>query len=182
MKKLLFAFTLLISSIGVAQNSHGYNVFYEAKAENITKCTSFLNGYYSKMKIPEDIEAEFSTLIFKGSNEKATHLISFSSKSSKSLAKFKASLSSPNWDLYVTELLKKVECKQAIASNNTNFSKLSDNVVPARTKFQAWTYKVKDVTNFNNAFKKIVNITKPNSYIGMGDIVHDSDGANIYIL
>jgi hypothetical protein len=109
MKKLLFAFTLFISSIGVAQNSYWYDVFYEVKAENTAKFTFLLNDYYSNIKIPDDIEGEFSTLIFKGSNEKATHLISFSSPSPKSLAEFKESLSGPEWDLYAAELLKNVE-------------------------------------------------------------------------
>lgn len=120
-------------------------------------------------------------MIYKGSNEKATHLISFSSSSSKSLAKFKESLSGPNWDLYVAELFKNVESEHAIAGNNTNFSDIPDAAVPAHTIFQAWTYKVKDVPNFNNAFKKLVNTTKPKGYIGVGDIVHGSDGTNVWI-
>ena len=37
MKKLLFAFTLFVTSLGVAQNSYQYDVFYEVKAENTEK-------------------------------------------------------------------------------------------------------------------------------------------------
>jgi hypothetical protein len=140
-----------------------------------------LNDYYSSISIPDDIEGEFSTLIFKSPNEKVTHLISFSSSSSKSLAKFKESLSGSEWDLYAAELNKNMESEYAIAGNNTNFSDIPNDDLPEHTIFQAWTYKVKDVTNFNNAFKKLVNTPKPNGYIGMGDIVHGSDGANVWI-
>ena len=120
-------------------------------------------------------------MIYKGSNEKATHFISFSSKSSKSLAKFTASLSSPNWDLYVAALVKNMESEHAIAGNNTNFNDIPNKDLPPHTIFQAWTYEVKDVTNFKNAFEKLVNTSKPIGYIGMGDIVHGSDGANVWI-
>ncbi|AUC80030.1 hypothetical protein CW736_11915 [Nonlabens sp. MB-3u-79] len=79
MKNILFVFTLFISSIGFAQNSYWYDVFNKVKSENTVKFTSLLNDYYSNIKIPKDIDTEFSPLIYKGSNEKATHLISFSS-------------------------------------------------------------------------------------------------------
>jgi hypothetical protein len=152
-KKLLFAFTMFISSIGVAQHGCWYDVLYEVKAENTEKFTFLLNDFYSSIKISDDIEAEFSALRYKGSNEKATHLISFSSPSSKSLAKFKASLLGPEWDLYTTELLKYLESEYAFAGNNKNFSDIPDDSLPEHRIFQAWTYKVKDVTNFKMLLK-----------------------------
>ena len=46
---------------------------------------------------------------------------------------------------------------------------------------QAWAYKVKDVTNFTNAFKKLLRTIKPDGYMGMGDVVHVSGGENVWI-
>jgi len=91
---------MFIASFGFAQSGYWYDVLYEVKAENTEKFTSLLYNYYSSIEIPADIEAEFSALIFKGTNEKATHLIRFSSSSSKKLGEFKESLSGPEWDLY----------------------------------------------------------------------------------
>jgi hypothetical protein len=181
MKKLLCALTFFISAVGVAQHGYWYDVLYEVTSENTEKFTFLLNDFYSSKKIPDDIEAEFSKLIYKGSNEKATHVISFSSSSSKSLAKFKASLVGRDWDVHAAKLLKYVEREYAFAGNNTNFSDIPDDALPTHTIFQAWTYNVTDVTNFKNAFEKLINTIKPNGYLGMGDIVHGSDGANVWI-
>jgi|TARA_B110000971_G_C19937978_1_gene467319 hypothetical protein len=114
MKYLLFICTLFISSIGFAQTGYWYDVLYEVKSKNTKKFTSIVNEYYSNIKIPDDIEGEFSTLIFKGSNEKSIQLISFSTSSSKSLAEFKESLSGPDWDIYSAELFKNVESEYAL--------------------------------------------------------------------
>ena len=136
--------------------------------------------HYSNIKITDDIEGELSTLIFKGANEKATHLISFLTKSSESLAEFKESLSGPDWDIYSAELLKNIESEYAFAGNET-FSIFINDGSPKHTIFQARTYKVKDVTNFTNAFKKLLKTIQPHGFMGIGDVVHGSDGENVWI-
>jgi hypothetical protein len=82
---LLSCLVLFISPLGFAQTNYWYDFLYEVKSENSEKLTSLLHNYHSSIEIPELIDAAVSNLIFK----KATHLISFSSSSSKSLAKFK---------------------------------------------------------------------------------------------
>ena len=134
MRKILLAFVLYITLFGFAQNIYWYDVLYEVKSENTEKFTSLLNDYCSNIKTPDDIEAEFSTLIFKGSNEKATHLISFSTSSSKSLAEFNESLSGPEWDIYAAELLKNIEREYAFAGNKTFYSNIKDGM-PEHTIF-----------------------------------------------
>jgi len=104
------------------------------------------NDYYSSIKIHEDLSPEFSTFIFKGSNEKATHLVGFSGSSAKILAEFKKSLSGPDWDLYSAELNTIVESKYSTAGNRTVGREIASK--QKHTIFHGWMYKVKDVTNF----------------------------------
>jgi hypothetical protein len=42
-------------------------------------------------------------------------------------------------------------------------------------------YKVKDVTNFTNAFKKLLKTYKPEGFLEMGRVIHGSNGKNVWV-
>jgi len=77
---------------------------FEVDAKNTENFTSLVNNYYSSIEMPENVDAVFSKIIFKGLNEKGTHILSFSSGSSKLLAEFINSMSGPGWDLYALKI------------------------------------------------------------------------------
>jgi len=70
---------------------------------------NLIDGFYSNHTIPKDVVFAFSSIPIKGASEKAKHMISITSKSSKYLADFRSSLSGAAWDLYLSKLSKYIK-------------------------------------------------------------------------
>jgi len=150
---------------------------FEVDAKNTENFTSLVNNYYSSIEMPESVDAVFSEIIFKGLNEKGTHILSFSSGSSKLLAEFINSMSGPDWDLYALKMHKNIKSSRSFTGNNTQYFSNGSGSQPIG---QGWIYKVKDFDNFSKAFKKLMKTYKPNGYIGMGQLVHGSGNGKMF--
>ena len=59
---------------------------------NASIVADLVDDFYSNHPKPSDVKVAFSSIPLKGASEKATHIISISSESSKSLADFRNSL------------------------------------------------------------------------------------------
>ena len=181
MKKSILLFTLLLSSFAFCQNVFWYNVMLEVDSKNASNVASLVDSFYSNHPKASDVTVEFSSIPLKGSSERATHLISITSKSSKSLADFRNSLKGNLWDLYISKMQNYVKSSYAIAGKDL----INNN---SETKYpigQAWV--LKDVKNLElnslvKAFGKLIKSAKFDGFVGMGQIVHGTDnGENVYI-
>ena len=85
MKKTLLLFSLFISSFMFSQNVFWYDVLLEIDINETESAANLIDGFYSNHTIPEDVVVAFSSIPLKGASEKATHIISITSESSKSL-------------------------------------------------------------------------------------------------
>jgi hypothetical protein len=178
-KKLLLLFTLITSSFAYAENAYWYDIMFEVDIEKTENFTSLVNHYYSSIEIPENVDANFSDIIFKGLNEKGTHILSFSSGSSKSLAEFINAMSGKDWDLYSLKMHKNIKSSRSFTGNRTQIFNTGGALHPIG---QAWAYNVKDFDSFSNAFKKLMRTYQPDGYIAMGELVHGTDnGENVWI-
>ena len=102
MKKLLLLFSLFISFTSFSQNIYWFDVTIDVDGGNASSVAELVTGYYSSIKIPEDVSVSFSSIAMKGNSFKGTHILSMFSQSAKSLADFRASLKGPKWDLYLS--------------------------------------------------------------------------------
>ena len=180
MKKIFTIFSILICSIAFSQNIFWYNVMLEVEGKNASTVAGLVDGYYSNHPKPSNVKVEFSSIPLKGASEKATHVISISSESSKSLADYRNSLKGEDWDLYISKMSNYVKSNRASAGKSliTNDSKTQYPIG------QAWTFKVKNtqLNSMAQAFGKLIKSFKFDGFVGMGQIVHGSDdGESIYI-
>ena len=104
MKKTLLFFSLLASSFLFSQNVYWYDVLLEVDSKDNSTVTNLVDDFYSNHNKSNEVTVEFSSIPLKGASENATHIISISSKSSKSLADFRNSLKGPAWDLYISKM------------------------------------------------------------------------------
>ena len=180
MKKVFTVFSILICSIGFSQNIFWYNVMLEVEGKNASTVAGLVDGYYSNHPKPSNVKVEFSSIPLKGASEKATHVISISSESSKSLANYRNSLKGEDWELYISKMSNYVKSNRASAGKSL-ITNDSETQYPIG---QAWTFKVKNtqLNSMAQAFGKLIKSYKFDGFVGMGQIVHGSDdGESIYI-
>lgn len=77
--KILLLFTLCTSSFAYAENSYWYDIVFEVDAKNTENFTSLVNNYYSSIEMSKNVDADLSEIIFKGLNQKGSHILTFSS-------------------------------------------------------------------------------------------------------
>ena len=179
MKKILLIFSLFIYSISFSQQIFWYDVFLEVES-NASVVAELVDEFYSNHPKSSDVKVAFSSIPLKGASEKATHIISISSESSKSLADFRNSLKGSNWDLYISKMSNYIKSNRANAGKSlvTNGSNSSYPIG------QAWVFKIKnkDLNSTTQAFDKFVKSTEFDGFVGMGQIVHGSEnGEGVYI-
>tara|TARA_E500000331_G_C17075199_1_gene634427 strand:+ start:39 stop:731 length:693 start_codon:yes stop_codon:yes gene_type:complete len=178
MKKIFTVLSLLICSLVYSQNIFWYDVMLEVNSSiNASTVAGLVDDFYSNHPKPSNVNVAFSSIPLKGASEKATHIISISSESSKSLADFRNSLKGKDWDLYISKMDKYVESGRASAGKSlvTNGSKSKYPIG------QAWNFKLKnkDLNAAVGAFDKFINSTKFDGFVGMGQVVHGSENAEV---
>ncbi len=137
-----------------------------------------VDNYYSSIDIPQNVSVEFSSIPFKSTHENATHILSIVSNSAESLGIFGGSLTDQEWDLYISKMQKNIENIRTSSGNGL----LSFNSDVQFSIGQAWVFKGKDISNFVNAFGKLMKIFKFEGLVGAGQVVHETDnGENAYI-
>ena len=101
MKNYIFILTLLFSFSVSAQDLYWYDVLLDVKNETAKDFEKAVDDFYSSVDFPEGVSMTFSNIQIKGQGFKETHILSFVSPSSQSLADLRASLSGKNWDDYI---------------------------------------------------------------------------------
>ena len=170
--------SLFISFTSFSQNIYWFDVTIDVDGGNASSVAELVTGYYSSIKIPEDVSVSFSSIAMKGNSFKGTHILSMFSQSAKSLADFRASLKGPKWDLYISKMGKYVNT----ARRGAGVGLLNFNLDKPQPIGQAWIFKVKNQPSFVASFGKLMKSTKTPGLVSMGQIVHGSDnGENMYI-
>ena len=180
MKKTLLLFSLFVSSFMFSQNVFWYDVLLEINATDTESAANLIDGFYSNHTIAEDVSVAFSSIPLKGASEKATHMISITSESSKSLADFRSSLSGAAWDVYVSKLGKHIKSSRSSAGKDL----YSVNGGTANPIGQAWVFKVDNAAanTFVTAFGKLMKSIKFDGSVGVGQIIHGTDnGESMYV-
>ena len=101
-KASLILTTLFSLSLG-AQNITWQNVNLNVPFENTQAVFNLIDGFYSNIDIPEGIRVSLWSIEFKGSSEKATHVLNFAG-TKESLVEFESRKLSSEWDAYVSRL------------------------------------------------------------------------------
>ena len=180
MKKTLLLFSLFVSSFMFSQNVFWYDVLLEIDATDTESAANLIDGFYSNHTIAEDVAVAFSSIPLKGASEKATHMISITSESSKSLADFRSSLSGAAWDVYVSKLGEYIKSSRSSAGKDL----YSVNGGTANPIGQAWVFKVDNAAanTFVTAFGKLMKSIKFDGSVGVGQIIHGTDnGESMYV-
>jgi hypothetical protein len=122
----------------------------------------------------------FSSIPIKGMGYDDTHILSFVSPSSQSLANLRASLAGEEWEKYVD-----------VVRPFTDNVRASTGVVPLvfnAEEFygigQVWGFRVKsrDIPVFANAFSKLMETFDSPGFVGLTQVTHGiSNGENLLI-
>ena len=101
MKKYIYILTILFSFSLSAQDGFWYDVLLEVEGEDTNEFEKTVDGFYSSLDFPDDVTLSFSRIQIKGQGFEETHILSFLSPSSESLANFLSTLSGSKWEKYV---------------------------------------------------------------------------------
>ena len=180
MKKNILLLSLLVSSFVFSQNLYWYNVHLEVDSKDASTVAGLVDDFYSNHPKPANVKVAFSSIPLKGASEKATHLLGFTSESSKSLADFRNSLKGTKWDLYISKMNNYVKSVRSAAGRDliTNGSKTNYTIG------QAWVFKVNNInlSSIVQAFGKLIKSYKFDGKVALGQIVHGTDnGESVYI-
>ena len=173
MKKIILLLSLLVSSFVFSQNIFWYNVLLEVDSKDASTVAGLVDDFYSNRAKPSNVNVALYSIPLKGANEKATHLLGFTSESSESLADFRNSLKGPEWDLYLSKMDNYVKSARASAGRGL-ISNGSETQYPIG---QAWIFKVNNIklSSIVQAFGKLIKSYKFDGFVGMGQIVHGTE-------
>ena len=178
MKKYIYFLTLLFSISSFGQEIFWYNVLLEVKPSNTSIVENLVDEYYSDFDFTENTSMSFSNIALKGQDFKETHVLSFTSSSSESLAELRSSLSGNEWDLYIAEIQKHISSARVSAGKSLGIYN-QDIDYPIG---QAWIFDVNDASSFVDSFEKLMKSFNFEGYLAIGQIIHGvSDGENMYI-
>ena len=179
MKKIITLILCFNFSILLCQENFWNDVLLEVPSPETSNVLKLIDGFYSKIDFPEGVGLSVSRIAYKGENMRATHILSFLSKSSQSLSDFLNSLTGPSWDSYFKEMRKYI-IEGTRRSAGTSFLVFNeDQIQPIG---QVWTFKIKDFDSFTSSCAKLMNSINLDGFVAIGQIVHGvSDGENAYI-
>ena len=180
MKKYIFILTLLFSFSVSAQDLYWYDVLLDVKNETAKDFEKAVDDFYSSVNFPEGVSMTFSNIQIKGQGFKETHILSFVSPSSQSLADLRASLSGKNWDDYIDVVRPLINSARTAVGNASNIHN-EDQFNPIG---QAWCFKVdsKDIPAFTAGFSKLMETFNFPGFVGLAQVTHGmSNGENVII-
>jgi hypothetical protein len=179
MKKIITLILCLNFSILLCQENFWNDVLLEVPSPETSNVVKLIDGFYSKIDFPEGVGLSVSRIAYKGENMRATHILSFLSKSSQSLSDFLNSLTGPSWDSYIKEMRKYIVDGTRRSAGTSFLVFNEDQIQPIG---QVWTFKVKDFDSFTSSCAKLMNTINLDGFVAIGQIVHGvSDGENAYI-
>ena len=180
MKKIYLLLSFLFSVSLFSQQLYWYDVILEVNGEDTVEFEKAVDNYYSSVDFPSDVTMTFSTIPLKGKGYEETHILSFVSPSSQSLANLRSSLTGEAWENYVEVVRPYVDGVRASAGNAIQVYKPEDFFGIG----QVWGFKVnsKDVPAFAASFAKLMETFNSDGFVGLAQVTHGiSDGENILI-
>tara|TARA_Y100000816_G_scaffold292123_1_gene285938 strand:+ start:4267 stop:4962 length:696 start_codon:yes stop_codon:yes gene_type:complete len=180
MKKIIHVLAFFFSLSISAQDLYWYDVILDVKNNESKAFEKAVDEFYSSADFPEGVTMTFSNIQIKGQNFKETHILSFVSPSSNSLADFRSSLSGDKWEEYLDIVRPYINSARTSVGNASNLYN-EDKFNPIG---QAWAFKVKNIhiPAFTNAFKKSMETIQFPGFVGLARVTHGlSNGENLII-
>ena len=180
MKKFYLLLCFLFSASLFSQQLYWYDVILEVNSEDTVEFEKAVDSYYSSVDFPADVTMTFSAIPLKGKGYDETHILSFVSPSSQSLANLRASLTGEDWENYVEVVRPYVDGVRASAGNALQVYKAEEFYGIG----QVWGFKVssKNAPLFANAFAKLMGTFDSDGFVGLAQVTHGiSDGENMLI-
>ena len=180
MKKYIYILTILFSISLTSQELYWYDVILEVDGVDNNKFEETVDAYYSTVDFPEDVSMTFSSINLKGQDFEETHILSFVSPSSQSLANLRASLSGEDWENYL-DLVRPFVDNVRVSSGNASRVYNAEEFYPIG---QVWGFKVKSkhIPQFTQAFDKLMQTFDAPGFVGLANVTHGiSNGENLLI-
>ena len=180
MKKYIYILTIFFSISLSAQELFWYDVLLEVEGEDVTEFEKTVDAYYSSVDFPEDVTMTFSSIGLKGQGFEETHILSFVSPSSQSLANLRASLSGEKWENYL-DLVRPFVDNVRVSAGNASKVFNAEEFYPIG---QVWSFKVKSkfIPQFTQAFEKLMQTFDAPGFVGLANVTHGiSNGENLLI-
>tara|TARA_E500000178_G_scaffold345275_1_gene394861 strand:+ start:65 stop:781 length:717 start_codon:yes stop_codon:yes gene_type:complete len=181
MRKAIFILATFFTISLNAQNITWQNVNLNVPFENTESVFNLIDGFYSNIIIPEGLRVSLWSIEYKGSSEKATHILNFAG-SKESIAKFESRKLTPEWDAYISRLNS--------LTNRDGFS-LTAGVTLVRYNLDKWQetiaqshqWKVKDPLNFMTAFANLMSAFIDSSgYVSIGQTTHGVENGETHYI
>tara|TARA_B100000927_G_scaffold260202_1_gene229638 strand:+ start:399 stop:1091 length:693 start_codon:yes stop_codon:yes gene_type:complete len=180
MKKYVYLLSLLLSISLSSQELYWYDVILEVEGEDLVEFEKAVDDFYSSVDFPEDVTMTFSAIPLKGQGFEETHILSFVSPSSQSLANLRSSLTGEKWENYLDIVRPFVDGVRASAGNAMMTFKPEE----FHGIGQVWGFKIlsKDIPAFASAFSKLMDTFDFPGFVGLAQVTHGiSGGENILI-
>jgi len=180
MKKYIFLLTFFFSFSLSGQDLYWYDVLLDVNLGNAKEFEKAVDDFYSSVEFPEDVSMTFSNIAMKGQGFKETHILSFVSPSSNSLANLRASLSGDNWESYLDIVRPYINTARTAAGN----ASMIYNQEKMNPIGQAWVFKVKskNIPAFSQGFSTLMESFDFPGFVGLAQVTHGtSNGENIII-
>ena len=181
MRKTFVILTTVFSLSLSAQNITWQNVNLNVPFENTQAVFNLIDGFYSNIEIPEGIRVSLWSIEYKGSNEKATHILNFAG-SKENLVKFESRKLSPEWDAYSSRLNSLTDREGfAITAGVTlvryNLDKWQETIA------QSHQWKVKNPIKFISAFANLMSVFGDSSgYVSIGQTTHGVENGETHYI
>ena len=181
MKKTYLLILSLISLNISAQNITWQNVNINVPFENTDSVYNLIDGFYSNVQIPEGVRVSLWSIEYKGSSEKATHVLNFAG-SKEALTEFESRKLTPEWDAYVSKL-------NSLTSRD-GYS-VTAGVTLVRYNLDKWQqpiaqshqWKIKNPIKFLTAFANLMSAFNDDSgYVSIGQTTHGVENGETHYI
>ena len=181
MKKTYLLILSLISINISAQNITWQNVNINVPYENTDSVYNLIDGFYSNIQIPEGVRVSLWSIAYKGSSEKATHVLNFAG-SKEAITEFESRKLTPEWDAYVSKL-------NSLTSRD-GYS-VTAGVTLVRYNLDKWQqpiaqshqWKIKDPIKFLTAFANLMSAFNDDSgYVSIGQTTHGVENGETHYI
>ena len=181
MRKAFLILTSFFTISLYSQNITWQNVNLNVPFENTQAVFNLIDGFYSNIEIPEGIRVSLWSIEYKGSSEKATHVLNLAG-TKENLVEFESRKLTSEWDAYLTKLNS--------LTNRDGFS-VTAGVTLVRYNIDKWQetiaqshqWKVKNPVKFISDFANLMNVFGDSSgYVSIGQITHGVENGETHYI
>ena len=181
MRKAFLILTSFFTISLFSQNITWQNVNLNVPFENTQAVFNLIDGFYSNIEIPEGIRVSLWSIEYKGSSEKATHVLNLAG-TKENLVEFESRKLTSEWDAYITKLNS--------LTNRDGFS-VTAGVTLVRYNIDKWQetiaqshqWKVKNPIEFISAFANLMNVFADSSgYVSIGQTTHGVENGETHYI